>query len=128
MLGASVAYGAIALPYSRRMKRTRSSCCAARWWALLLAVSQLLALLSEAEAVGWRGTGAKAGQRGAPTSSRADEDMSEALRVLERKQVLLYWRLTPPTAQHAWLLFNRSVENMSHVFPLRTRVDVRRLF
>lgn len=67
---------------------------------MVLAVSGLLALLSKAEAVGWRGTGGKAGQRGAPTSSQADEDMSEALSMLERKQVLLYRSLTPPTAQH----------------------------
>ena len=88
MLGASVTYDAIALPRSRQKNRRRLSCSAARWWAMLLAVSHLLALLSKAEAAGWRGTGGKAGQRGAPASSRADEVMSEALSMLERKQVL----------------------------------------
>ena len=65
---------------------------------MVLVVSRLLALLSKAEALGWRGAGGRAGQRGAPTSSQADEDMSEALSMLERKQVL-YRSLTPPTAQ-----------------------------
>ncbi|CAM9503527.1 unnamed protein product [Laminaria digitata] len=86
MLGACVAYVAVALPYPRETKRTRLSSSTARWWAMLLAVSQLMALSSKAEAAGWSWTGGKAGQRGAPTSGGADEDMSEALSMLERKQ------------------------------------------
>lgn len=76
---------------SRRRKRPGASSAAVTWCVVLFALCQILAL-SGAEAAAWRGMGSwKAGQqRGGRRPEDPDDDgMDEALRALEREQVLL---------------------------------------